>query len=113
MSQTSHSKSKKHFQTPGIVFQPRVVEGMQDGFDKLVDLIRPTLGPLPHIVAIEKVDRREQLPELLDSGGTIARRIIQIPNREEDVGLMLLRQALWRQQEREGDGTATTAVLFQ
>jgi chaperonin GroEL len=113
MRRTSHSKPKKDFQTPGIVFQPQVAEGMQHGFDKLVDLIRPTLGPLPHIVAIEKVIERNQLPELLDSGGTIARRVIQIPNRLEDVGFMFLRQALWRQQEREGDGTATTAVLFQ
>ena len=113
MRRTSNSKPKKDFQTPSIVFQPRVGEGMQDGFDKLVDLIRPTLGPLPHIVAIEKTNGRNQVPELLDSGGTIARRIIQIPNRLENTGFMLLRQGLWGQQEREGDGTATTAVLFQ
>jgi chaperonin GroEL len=113
MRRTSPSKLKRDFQAPSVVFQPRVAEGMQNGFNKLVDLIRPTLGPLPHSVAIEKNYGRDQLPELLDSGGTIARRIIQIPNRQEDVGFMLLRQALWTQQEREGDGTATAAVLFQ
>jgi chaperonin GroEL len=86
---------------------------MQSGFDQLVDLIRPTLGPLPHITACEKVSSRGELPELLDSGGTIARRVIQIPDRQEDVGLMFLRHALWQLQEREGDGTATAAVLFQ
>jgi chaperonin GroEL len=86
---------------------------MQAGMDKLVDLIRPTLGPLPHVVAHEKIAGRNQLPELLDSGGTIARRIIQIANRDEDVGLMYLRHVLWKLQESEGDGTATAAVMFQ
>jgi len=86
---------------------------MQVGMDKLVNLIRPTLGPLPHIVAHEKIAGRNQLPELLDSGGTIARRIIQIPNRDEDVGLMYLRHVLWQLQESEGDGTAAAAVMFQ
>ncbi len=54
---------------------------MQAGMNKLVSLVRPTLGPLPHVVAHEKIAGRGQLPEMLDSGGTIARRVIQIPNR--------------------------------
>jgi chaperonin GroEL len=54
-----------------------------------------------------------KLPELLDSGGTIARRIIQIKDRDQDVGLMFARHMLWKLQEKIGDGTATAAVLFQ
>jgi chaperonin GroEL len=113
MKRPTPKKEKRNFQTPRVVFNPRVSEGLQSGFDQLVDLIRPTLGPLPHITACEKVGSRSGLPELLDSGGTIARRVIQIPDRQEDVGLMFLRHALWQLQEREGDGTATAAVLFQ
>jgi chaperonin GroEL len=113
MRRTASTKAKKDFQTPQVVFQPRAADGMQAGFDQLVELIRPTLGPLPHVVACEKVAGRNKIPELLDSGGTIARRVIQIADRQEDVGLMFLRHALWQQQEREGDGTATAAVLFQ
>ena len=105
--------TKEDFQAPRVIFQPRATEGMQGGFDKLVGLVRPTLGPLPRVVAIEKIANRNQLPEVLDSGGTIARRVHQLADREEDVGFMVLRQALWTQQERVGDGTATTAVLFQ
>lgn len=86
---------------------------MQAGFDKLVDLVRPTLGPLPHIVAVEKIVGRDMQPELLDSAGTIARRVIQIQDRDEDVGLMYLRHVLWKLQESDGDGTATAAVIFQ
>ena len=36
-------------------------------------------------------------PELLDDGGAIARRILQLPDKDADVGAMLLRETLWRQ----------------
>jgi chaperonin GroEL len=104
---------KTDFQKPTVVFQPQVARGLQSGFDQLIQLIRPTLGPLPHTVAVEKVAQRGSIPELLDSGATIARRIIQIPDRDADVGLMYLRHVLWKLQESEGDGTATAAVIFQ
>ena len=109
----SRATQKKDFQTPKVIFQPQSAEGIRAGFDKLVDLVRPTLGPLPHVVASERVGMRNGLPEMLDSGGTIARRVIQITNRNEDVGFMYLRHVLWKLQESEGDGTATAAILFQ
>jgi chaperonin GroEL len=43
----------------------------------------------------------------------IARRIIQLQNREEDMGAMYLRQVLWSLHEKVGDGTTTAAVMFQ
>jgi chaperonin GroEL len=52
-------------------------------------------------------------PELLDNGGVIARRILELPDRSADMGAMYLRHLLWRVHEEVGDGTATTAVLFQ
>lgn len=109
----SRPAKKKDFQTPRVVFEPRAAEGMKKGMDKLVQLISPTLGPLPHIVAHEKIAGRDRLPEMIDSGGTIARRIIQIADRDEDVGFMYLRHVLWKLQENEGDGTASAAVMFQ
>ena len=105
--------SEKKFQSPGVVFQPAVSKRMKSGIDQLVALIAPTLGPLPHIVASERIGFRNGLPERLDSGGTIARRIIQINDRDEDVGLMYLRHVLWKLHELEGDGTATAAVIFK
>jgi len=85
---------------------------MQQGIDKIVGAIRPTLGPRPRIVAIERI-LDERMPELLDNGGTIAKRIIQLPDRDEDMGAMLVREMLWQLQDQVGDGTATAAVLFQ
>lgn len=98
-------------QRPGIVFQPRTYQGMQDGIEKIVAAIRPTLGPIHHNVLIEKESKIGK-PELLDDGAVIARRIIQLPDRDEDMGAMYLRQLLWSQHENAGDGTVTMALIF-
>lgn len=78
----------------------------------MVGLIRPTLGPLPRIIAIDNVVPGK-MPEMLDNGGVIARRVIQLQDRDEDMGAMYLRHLLWRLHEKVGDGTATAAVVFQ
>jgi chaperonin GroEL len=85
---------------------------MQRGVNALVNVLRPTLGPQHGMVAIDRVVRGGA-PELLDSGGVIVRRVLQLPDRDADMGAMFVRHMVWRQHEREGDGTATLAVLFQ
>ena len=78
----------------------------------MVEAIRPTLGPRPRLVAIDRLlDNR--MPELLDNGGIIARRIIQIADRDADMGAMFVREFLCHLHDQVGDGTATAAVLFQ
>lgn len=99
-------------QIPGVVFQPRSYQGMQRGINQMVDAVRPTLGPRPHLVAVENTFRGKT-PELLDNAGVISRRIIQLPDRDADMGAMLVRHLLWRLHEEVGDGTATAAVIFQ
>jgi chaperonin GroEL len=84
---------------------------MQRGINQIIEAIRPTLGPRPRIVAIDRI-LDDRMPELLDNGGIIARRIIQLADRDEDVGAMFIREVLWRMHEQVGDGTATAAVLF-
>jgi chaperonin GroEL len=99
-------------QTQRVVFQPGVYQGLQRGINCVVAAVRPTLGPLPRIVAIDRASR-SKMPELLDDGGVIARRILELPDRDEDVGAMFVRHLLWHLHEKVGDGTATAAVLFQ
>ena len=95
-----------------LVFQPESYHSLQAGADQIINAIRPTLGPLPRAVAVDRIlDTR--IPELLDSGGTIAKRIIQLRDMHADVGAMYVRDFLWELQEQEGDGTATAAVLYQ
>ncbi|HLV36845.1 MAG TPA: chaperonin GroEL [Spirillospora sp.] len=99
--------------TPGLVFQPTTHKAMQRGINRLASAIRPTLGPAARTVAIDQLVHPGKLPELLDSGGIVARRIIELADRGEDVGAMLLRALVCRQHDDMGDGTATAAVLFQ
>jgi chaperonin GroEL len=95
-----------------VIFQPTAYKAMQNGINQMANIVRPTLGPLPRMVAFERNTKNER-PEILDDGGTIVRRIIALPNRDQDMGAMFLRHVLWQQHEKAGDGTATTAVLFQ
>lgn len=83
----------------------------QRGISQIVDAIRPTLGPLPRVVAIDR-PAKGMTPELLDSGAVIARRITEIADRHADPGAMYLRGLLWRIHEEVGDGAATAAVVF-
>lgn len=98
--------------TERVVFRPNSLTGMQRGIAQIAGAVRPTLGPRPRLVAVDRV-LREAMPEMLDNGGLIARRIVELPDRDADVGAMLLRNLLWRLYEQAGDGTATAAVLFQ
>jgi len=95
----------------GVTGQPKTYRGLLRGVDKLVKTIQPTLGPLPRLVAVSTTPP-DRSPELMDDGGLIARRIIQLPDRDEDIGAMYLRHLLWRIREDCGDGTSTAAVLF-
>ena len=99
-------------QTPEVVFQPRVAGAFQRGMNKIVDAIRPSLGPNPRAVAINRLGSSRG-PEFFDNGGMIARRIIQLSDRDEDAGAMYIRGALWNLHERVGDGVATSAIIFQ
>ena len=96
-----------------VVFQPQTYLSLQKGIHQVANAVRPTLGPVPRVVAVELMMRRHLAPELLDSGAAIAQRIVQLPDRDQDVGAMLIRDTLMRVQEQAGDGTATTAVLLQ
>lgn len=97
-----------------VVFQPATYQGMQRGINPIVAVIRLTLGPRARLVAIDRIAANKgAAPELLDNGGTIARRIIQLPDRDGDMGAMFLRSMLCGLRDQVGDGTATAAVLFQ
>lgn len=97
--------------------EPRVLdanqtqEGLKSGIDVISDVVSVTLGPRGGVVAHSQFGRNET--ELLTDGATIARRIIQLPERERDVGAMLMRHMVWRMRQDMGDGSVITAVLTQ
>ena len=97
--------------TPHVIPRPDSAEFLKKGFDQLADLLAVTLGPTQgNVVSWSETYLR---PELLDDAAQIARRIIQIPDRRQDVGAMMLRQLVWRMHREVGDGGATAAVLAQ
>ncbi len=95
-----------------VLHQPQTRGAIKAGIDTLAGAVIPTLGPLTGAVALDDATRKGS-PELLDDGGLIARRILQLPQRSADIGAMLLRETLWEQRAHCGDGAATTAVLYQ
>lgn len=99
-------------QRPGVVFQPHVHRRFQRGIRQMVNALSPTLGPLGGGVAIDHLNKTNPLPEFVDDAGVIARRIIELCDRDEDMAAMLVRSMVLRQHARQGDGTATAAVLF-
>jgi chaperonin GroEL len=95
-----------------VVFQPTVYSALSKGIEEMVSAVRPTFGPLHGTVMLSRVNQFE-LPEILDDGGLIARRIYALPDRDEDVGAMMVRHLMWRMHERFGDATVTAALIYQ
>ncbi len=112
MSEKAPFYSRKTYR-PGLVFQPQAHENIKRGINTLVSAIRPTLGPTARTVAVTSLIENKSSPEVLDDGGIIARRVIELHRRDADIGAMLARALICRQNERMGDGSATTAVLLQ
>ena len=97
--------------TPAVIPPPHSSVHLKKGFDELADLLALTLGPTQGIIINDSTTSKR--PELFDDAATVARRIVALPDRRQDVGAMLLRQVVWRMHQQVGDGAATTAVLAQ
>jgi chaperonin GroEL len=101
-------------QPPGVLFAPKALTSLLQGVDTIVNTVRPTLGPTPHIVAMDRVfNTNSRPPELLDDAATISRRMIEIPGVYVNPGAMMVRHILWNVYEQVGDGSATAAVIMQ
>ncbi|MHB9033864.1 MAG: chaperonin GroEL [Anaerolineae bacterium] len=85
--------------------------GMLKGFNDMGRLLALTLGPIGGYIANSR--HPLEAPELLTDAATIARRIIEVEGRKENVGAMMMRHLAWNVREEVGDGSATTAVLAQ
>ena len=97
---------------PAVIVQPRTSQELELGINLIAEAVRPTLGPRPRLVALERLIRTEAA-EILDDGAMIARRITEIKPRGVNTGAMLIRQALWKMHIEVGDGTTTMAVIYQ
>lgn len=93
---------------PAILFANEATAALLRGFDQMARLLAVTLGPTQGNILNQ---REHNPPEVLADAATIARRVLALPNRAENVGAMLIRNLAWRVHLRAGDGVATTSVL--
>src|SRR2546428_7294672 len=96
-----------------VIFKLQARRALLSGVDQMARLVRPTLGPVHRNVAIAPIVGTDKSPELLDDAGTILRRVIEMPDKYENMGAMLMRHLAWKIKEEVGDGTATAIVIAQ
>jgi chaperonin GroEL len=97
--------------SPHVVPSPQAIMQLKRGFDTLARVLAVTLGPNQGgVMSAAELGGR---PEVLTDAATIARRVVELPDPEQNMGAMLLRNLVWRMKERTGDGSATAAVLAQ
>jgi chaperonin GroEL len=93
-----------------LVQTSEVLARLYSGFVQMAEPLAHTLGPSQHLVMNTSLLDKDQI-EFLTNSATIATRIIELPDRHENVGAMALRAMVQKMHERYGDGAATAAVL--
>ena len=79
------------------------------GVDKLANAVKVTLGPKGRNVVIEK---KFGAPTITKDGVTVAKEI-DLPDKMEDVGAQMLKEAASKTSDDAGDGTTSATVLAQ
>ena len=95
---------------PEVVFADQALPRLKRGWDTIADKLAVTLGPRTGYVLVQAEGQPNKVDRLSDSA-TIARRILEIPGREENVGAMMMRHMAWRVHKEIGDGAATMAAI--
>ncbi|MBN1862043.1 MAG: chaperonin GroEL [Dehalococcoidales bacterium] len=90
-----------------IIFGEEVRRSLKRGIDTLADVVKVTLGPKGHAVAL---DKKWGAPSVIDDGVTIAKDI-ELPDPFENMGVQLVKEAATKTNDACGDGTTTSTVL--
>ncbi len=94
-----------------VVVAPDSQALLMRGVSKFASALRATLGPAAPAVAITPAAGNANPPELVTRGGIVARRMVELPGRCENMGAMLVRQLACQIDEEVGDGATTAVVL--
>lgn len=92
-----------------LLFEEDAREALKRGVDKLADTVKLTLGPKGRNVVL---DKGFGAPIITNDGVTIAKEI-ELPDKRENVGVELVKQAAEKTNDAAGDGTTTATVLAQ
>ncbi|NLT58204.1 MAG: chaperonin GroEL [Clostridiales bacterium] len=92
-----------------IVFGEEARKALQNGVDKLADVVRITLGPKGRNVVLE---RKYGAPLIANDGVTIAKEI-ELEDPFENMGAQLVKEVATKTNDVAGDGTTTATLLAQ
>ncbi len=92
-----------------ISFDERARRALQAGVDKLANTVKLTLGPKGRNVVL---DKGFGAPVITNDGVTIAKEV-ELPDKLENVGVELVKQAAEKTNDAAGDGTTTATILAQ
>lgn len=90
-----------------IIYDEDVRHSLKRGIDALADVVKVTLGPKGHCVAL---DKKWGAPTVIDDGVTIAKDI-ELPDPFENMGVQLVKEAATKTNDACGDGTTTSTIL--
>lgn len=94
-----------------IYFNKEARQKMKAGVDKLANAVKATLGPSGRNVCIRGA-QQPHTPFLTKDGVTVA-RTINLPDKMEDMGAQLVKEAAVKTALAAGDGTTTSTLLAQ
>jgi chaperonin GroEL len=92
-----------------ILFDEKARESLRAGVDKLANAVKVTLGPRGRNVVL---DKGFGAPVITNDGVTIAKEI-ELPDKNENVGVELVKQVAEKTNDVAGDGTTTATILAQ
>ena len=93
-----------------ISYKDEARQKMKQGVDKLANAVKVTLGAGGRNVTIR--DERTGKPKVTKDGVTVA-RVINLPDKVEDMGAQLIKAAAEKTAALAGDGTTTSTLLAQ
>ena len=92
-----------------LVFNEKARKGLEDGVNKLADVVKVTLGPKGRNVVLEK---KWGAPTITNDGVTIAKEV-DLEDPYENRGAQLAKEVASKTNDVAGDGTTTATVLAQ
>lgn len=90
-----------------IVYSASARKALEKGMSVLVKAVRPTLGPKGRNIILSTLLGP---PYVTNDGVTIVKEI-ELSNKLENIGVLLLRQVILKTNDMAGDGTTTAAIL--
>src|SRR3989338_8339067 len=92
-----------------IIFHEEAREALVRGIDKLANVVKVTLGPKGRNVVL---DKGYGTPTITKDGVTVAKEI-DVEDKNENIGVSLLKEVATKTNDDVGDGTTTATVLAQ